>query len=138
LQSGYLEEGMAKLNVEGPQASETGRWMVRLNIKHRAGVERYGVARLTNNANGKSLNVLLLGHNRDDAIFMPYDIRERLGIAKGGELDFSVRKVGLWGLLSWYVRSPDPAVFIPAWIAVVGLGLAIAGLLLSALPLVCG
>ncbi|EGD58247.1 hypothetical protein Y88_0299 [Novosphingobium nitrogenifigens DSM 19370] len=128
---------MAKLRVEGPQASEAGRWMVRLNVKHRSGVERYGVARLTNNANGKALDVLLLGHNRVDAIFMPYDIRERLGIDKGGELDFSLRKVGLWGLLRWYVRSPDPAVFIPAWIAVIGLALAIVGLGLAALPLVC-
>ena len=100
---------MPKLRVEGPQASEVGRLLVRLNIRHRAGVERYGVARLTNNANSSGLDVLLLGHDRDDAIFMPYDIRERLGVAKGGELDFSLRKVGLWGLLRWYVRSPCPS-----------------------------
>lgn len=128
---------MPKLHVEGPQTSEAGRWLVRLNRRHRAGVERYGVARLTNTANGKGLDVLLLGHDRDDAIFMPYDIRERLGVAKGGELDFSLRKVGLWGLLRWYVGSPDPAISIPAWIAVVGLGLGIAGLVLGALSLVC-
>jgi hypothetical protein len=127
---------MPKLQVEGPQAIEAGRWLVRLNIKHRAGVERYGVARLTNNANGKALDALLLGHDRDDAIFMPYDIRERLGIAKGGELDFSLRKVGLSGLLRWYVRSPDPAVSIPAWIAIIGLVLAVVGLVLAALPLI--
>ncbi|NNM76493.1 hypothetical protein HJG53_06200 [Sphingomonas sp. ID1715] len=128
---------MPKLHVEGPQANEAGRWLVRLNIKHRAGVERYGVARLTNQANGKALDVLLLGHDRDDAIFMPYDIRERLRVAKGGELEFSLRKVGLWGLLRWYVRSPDPAVSIPAWIAVIGLALAVLGLVLTALPLIC-
>lgn len=128
---------MPKLSVEGPQASESGRWLVRLNIRHRAGVERYGVARLTNNANSRGLDVLLLGHDRDDAIFMPYDIRERLGVAKGGELDFSLRKVGIWGLLRWYVRSPDPAVSIPAWIAVIGLALAIVGIVLAALPLIC-
>lgn len=128
---------MPKLRVEGPQANEVGRWLVRLNICHRAGVERYGVARLTNNANGSGMDVLLLGHDRDDAIFMPYDIRERLGVAKGGELDFSLRKVGLLGLIRWYVRSPDPAVSIPAWIAVVGLTLAIVGIVLAALPLIC-
>ncbi|RYE56999.1 MAG: hypothetical protein EOP18_03405 [Rhizobiaceae bacterium] len=128
---------MPKLHVEGPQASEAGRWLVRLNTKHRASIERYGVAQLTNNANGKALDVLLLGHDRDDAIFMPYDIRERLGAAKGGQLDFSLHKVGLWGLLRWYVRTPDPAVYIPAWIAVVGLALAIVGLVLAALPLIC-
>jgi hypothetical protein len=129
---------MPTLYVEGPQASEAGRFLVRLNVKYRAGVERYGVARLTNNSNGKALDVLLLGHDRDNAIFMPYDIRERLGVAKGGELDFTLRRVTFWGLLRWYVRSPDPAVFIPAWIAVIGLALAIAGLLLAAIPIICG
>lgn len=128
---------MPKLQVEGPQANEAGRWLVRLNVKHRVGVERYGVAQLTNNANGTALDVLLLGHDRDDAIFMPYDIRERLGVAKSGALDFSLRKVGIWGLLRWYVRSPDPAVSIPAWIAVIGLALAIVGLVLATLPLIC-
>lgn len=128
---------MPTLHVEGPQTSEAGRWLVRLNIKHRAGVERYGVARLTNNANGRALDVLLLGHDRDDAIFMPYDIRERLGVDKGGPLEFSLRKVGLWGLLRWYVRSPDPAVYIPAWIAVIGIALAALGIVLGALPFIC-
>lgn len=93
--------------------------------------------RVTNNANGRALDVLLLGHDRDDAIFMPYDIRERLGVVKGGSLDFSLRKVRLWGLLRWYVGSPDPAVSIPAWIAVIGLLFATLGLVLAALPLIC-
>ena len=128
---------MPKLQVEGPQSSDAGRWLVRLKIKHRAGVERYGVARLTNHANGRELDVLLLGHDRVDTIFMPYDIRERLGVDKGGQLEFSLRKVGPLGLLRWYVRSPDPAVYIPAWIAVIGLALTALGLLLAALPIIC-
>lgn len=99
---------MPKLHVEGPQTNEAGRWMVRLNIKHRAGVERYGVAKLTNHANGKALDVLLLGHDRDDAIFMPYDIRECLGVAKGGELEFSLRKVGLWVCSAGMCARPIP------------------------------
>lgn len=128
---------MPKLQVEGPQSSDTGRWLVRLNIKHRAGVERYGVARLTNRANGRELDALLLGHDRVDTIYMPYDIRERLGVDKGGQLEFSLHKVGLRGLLRWYVRSPDPAVYIPAWIAVIGLALAALWLFLAALSIIC-
>jgi hypothetical protein len=128
---------MPELHVEGPQSSDAGRWLVRLNVKYRAGVERYGVARLTNSANGKAIDVLLLGHDRVDAIFMPYDIRERLGVDKGGQLDFSLRRAGLWGLLRWYVRSPDPAVYIPAWIAVIGLALAALGIVLTTLPFIC-
>ncbi len=128
---------MPTLHVEGLQVSEAGRWFVRLNVKHRAGVERYGVARLTNNANGRALDVLLLGHDRDDAIFMPYDIRERLGVGRSGTLDFSLREVGLLGLLRWYVGSPDPAVSIPAWIAVIGLAFAVFGLVAAALPFTC-
>jgi len=126
---------MPKLNVEGLPPGDSGRLLVRLNHTHRSGIARYGIARIVNNANGKSLNVLLLGHDRSDAIFMPYDIRKALDVAKDGELEFSINKVGWPRRLSWYVGSIDPAVHIPAWIAVMGLILAILGLLVGLLTI---
>ncbi|WP_336977398.1 hypothetical protein [Altererythrobacter fulvus] len=108
-----------------------------MNHTYRSGIARYGIARIANNANGKSLNVLLLGHDRSDAIFMPFDLREALGVAKGDELDFSISKVGLGGKMGWYVGSIDPAIHIPAWIAVIGLVLAIFGLAIGILSVIC-
>lgn len=127
---------MPRLHVEGLPSGDAGRMLVRLHHEHRSGVERFGIARLSNRANGKSLDVLLLGHERADAIFMPFDIRERLGATKAGELDFSIRRVGWIGKLRWYVSSPDPAVHIPGLIAVIGMALAVIGLGASILPLI--
>jgi hypothetical protein len=128
---------MPKLPVKSLPSGDSGRLLVRLNHAHRSGVARYGIARITNNAKAESRKVLLLGHDQADAIFMPYDIRKALNVEKGGELDFSIEKVGWFGKLGWYVNSIDPAVYIPAWIAVVGFVLAIIGLGIGILPLVC-
>ncbi len=128
---------MPRLKVKGLPSGDAGRLLVRLNHAHRSGVPRFGIARISNLANGKSQNVLLLGHDDEDAIFMPYDIRNALSIDKGGKLDFSIQKVSICGKLKWYIHSIDPAVHVPAWIAVIGIILAIAGLLIGLLSLVC-
>lgn len=120
---------MPNLAVKGLPSGEEGRWLIRVNRKHRSGVERYGVARITNLQNQVSLHVLVLGHDDEDAIFMPYDIRTALGLSKGATLNFEIEKVGWWGKLLWYVGTPDPAVHVPAWIAVGGAFLAILGIL---------
>ncbi|MEE3317894.1 MAG: hypothetical protein VX202_09010 [Pseudomonadota bacterium] len=128
---------MPKLPVKGLPSGDGGRLLVRVHDSHKAGIERYDIAELANTENGKSLLVLVLGHNDDDAIFMPYDIRRALDVDKGGELDFSIEKVGKCGKLRWYFTTPDPAVHVPAWIAAVALGLSILGALLGAASLLC-
>lgn len=127
---------MPELPIRGLPSGDSGRLLVRLNHLHRSGVPRYGIARITNNANGKSLNVLLLGHEQADAIFMPYDIRDGLKASKNGNLDFTIQQLGWIGKLCWYIKSVDPAVQVPAIIAVVGTVLAIAGLLIGIWPLI--
>lgn len=123
---------MPKLPVEALPPSDNGRHLVRLNHKHRGrDIKRYGIAKLSNTANGKTLQVLMLGHDRDDAIFMPYDIRTALEVTKGGQLDFKIEPGGFFSKLRWYVGSPDPAVHIPAWIAVTALGLTLTGAILA-------
>lgn len=128
---------MPQLTVKGLPDGDNGRALVRLNHKHRDGIERYGIARMTNLANQKSLIVLVLGHDAEDAVFMPYDIRTMLDVSKGGNLNFSIRRVRFLGRLLWYINSPDPAVHIPAWIAVIGLVLAIVGVVAGIIPLIC-
>lgn len=123
---------MPSLPIKKEQSSDNGRLLVRLNFKHRdKEISRYDIAKLTNNDNKKSEMVLILGHHDDTAIFMPYDIRVALGAEKGEELNFTIHKVGLWGKLCWYLRTPDPAIYIPGWIAVVSVVLAIVGILIA-------
>lgn len=124
------------LPVRKLPTGDNGRLLVRLNIKYRSEINRYGIAKITNNEQ-KSLSktVLVLGHDDDEAIFMPYDIRAALKVNKGEKLNFSIEKVGIWEKISWYVSSPDPAVYIPAWIAIIGIGLAIISTVIGAVSL---
>lgn len=128
---------MTELTVKGLPPGDAGRQLVRLNHKHRAGVARYGIVKLTNHANSNTIHVLVLGHDEDTAIFMPYDIRTKLDVEKEGKLDFEIRSVGLVGKFYWYVSADDPAIYLPAWIAVVGLGLSVIGLALGLAPFLC-
>jgi len=125
---------MVQLSINGLPANDSGRFLVRLNEKYRAGIPRYGIARLTNAENSKSVKVLLLGHNDDSAIFMPYDIREALGADKGGVLAFTVQEVGLFGKIRWLLKTPDPAVHVPAWMAVISVVLGAVGVAITLWP----
>ena len=80
-----------------------------------------------NSKNSKSATVLVLGHDDESAIFMPYDIRESLGVNKGGNLEFSVRKIRWYGKICWLLRTPDPAVHVPAWLALISVCLGVFG-----------
>lgn len=61
-----------QLPVRSLPPNDSGRLLVRLNKRYRGGIDRYGIAHLTNCNNQKSVNVLVLGHEDDTAIFMPY------------------------------------------------------------------
>lgn len=108
---------MTKLPVRALPTNDAGRLLVRLNVKYRSDVPRFGIARLTNVENRKFEHVLVLGHDEDNAIFMPYDIREALGVDKGAELEFSIEGVGWVSKICWLLGSRDPAVHVPAWLA---------------------
>jgi hypothetical protein len=129
---------MAKLLIKKLQSSDAGRQLVRLNSRHRDGIDRYGIAKLTNNSNGKSLLALVLGHNDKTAIYMPFDIRQALGVKEGDELDFSVKKAGFFCKLHWYVKSPDPAVHLPARIALIGLVVGIVSVIVGIVGVIVG
>lgn len=110
---------MTKLPVRALPSNDNGRLLVRLNSKYRSGIPRYGIAQLMNAENDKSVKALVLGHDDDTAIFMPYDIREALGADKGANLEFTVQKTGWFGKVRWLLGTPDPSVHVPAWLALI-------------------
>ncbi|WP_338549647.1 hypothetical protein [Roseovarius phycicola] len=119
---------MPVLPVKRLPANDAGRLLVRLNHSYRESIPRYGIAKLTNVRNGMTTLAVMLGHDDTTAIYMPFDIRKRLGVEKGGRLEFQVTKANVFGKLRWFVCSPDPAVYIPAWIALSALVLSTIGL----------
>lgn len=95
---------MTTLKVSRLPNTDNGRLLVRLNIKYRkgTGIDRYGLARITNiNTDDKISSVaLILGHDEQNAIFMPLDIRRALKLEKGDDLEFTLKKLGWWGNFS--------------------------------------
>ncbi len=122
---------MTKLPVKALPSNDTGRLLVRLNTKYRADIPRYGIAQLMNSENDKSVKVLVLGHDDDTAIFMPYDIRKALSTGKGDDLEFAVQKTGLFGKVCWLLGTPDPAVHVPAWLALISVCLGALGVAIA-------
>jgi hypothetical protein len=122
---------MINLPVKALPSNDSGRLLVRLNANHRPGIPRYGIAKLTNLKTSRSIKVLCLGHDDASAIFMPYDIREALGVNKSDDLDFTITKVGRVGAVLWLLNTPDPAVNIPAWMALASVVLGCFGILFA-------
>jgi len=123
---------MPVLAVKRLPSTDAGRLIVRLHSSHRNGIRRYGIAKITNSENKLSILALVLGHDDKEAIFMPHDIRTAIGPNKGAQLSFDIAPVGLLGKLNWYVQSPDPAVHLPAWLAVFSVCLGVFGVVLAA------
>ncbi|UWQ83125.1 hypothetical protein [Leisingera caerulea] len=127
---------MAELPVKKLPNADSGRQIVRLNYRHRSNIDRYGIAKITNTENAKSFLVLMLGHDDEDAIYMPYDIRRALGVDSGAKLSFTLEKAGRFGKLLWYITADDPAVHVPAWIALIGIAVGLMGVIVGALSLI--
>lgn len=127
---------MPLLKVEGLNRSEWGGSIVRLHYSHRSGMGRYGVARIINKDNlSRSFDAVLLGHDDESAIYMDFDARQALGIEKGAQLNFRLRKLGCLGKLCWYLKAPDPRIYIPAWLAACSVGLGLIGVILGIIAL---
>ena len=126
---------MPTLIVRGLSPREWGRPLIRINELYRDGIPRWGVAKLTNVYNGKSIDCLVLGHDTKGAIFMAFDMRAALDVELGAAVDFHLERLGWWGKLRWYVMALDPAVHVPAWLALWSLVLGAAGLILAIISL---
>lgn len=114
---------MTKLKVCRLPRDDNGRHLIRLNHKYREAIQRYGIAKIT--IKGRSEKVLILGHDEEDNIYIPLDIRNDFKVYVGEDINIKLSKVGVVGKLQWYLKAKDPAIYIPAWIAIVGLTLAL-------------
>lgn len=109
----------AGLQVATLPKGDNGRHLIRLNYKHRGNIKRYGIGRIT--INNHSEIVLFLGHDDEKNIYIPFDIRNDFDIELGNIIDIQINNVCKFNRLQWYLKTKDPAIYIPAWIATVGL-----------------
>jgi hypothetical protein len=127
---------MPQLEVKGLDRSEWGSSIVRMHHSHRSGIGRYGVARIANTSDpSKSYDAVLLGHDDVSAIYMAFDTRQALGVEKNESLSFELKALCWFSKLLWYLRTPDPRIYIPAWLAIWSVGLGVIGIVLGFISL---
>jgi hypothetical protein len=64
-------------------------------------------------------------------------LRDKLGVKLGEEIGSEYIRPANWHeKLSWYLHATNPAVHVPAWVAVISLGLGVLSIVLGALSIV--
>lgn len=107
--------GTVALRVAKARLPDTARDIVRLHQKHRGGIGRNDIVRLS--VNGKATYVSVRETVEEDVIEMDLDTRLDLGVMFDETYDFSLKRAGRLGQIRWYLASNSPAVWIPAWLA---------------------
>lgn len=84
--------------------------------------------------NGKKAFAIVRGieERAEPVIQMDEFIRDRLSIERGAVIPpCCIRSATAWEKIVWYLQATNPAVHVPAWLAVISIGLGIALMLLS-------
>ncbi|MES0028026.1 hypothetical protein [Mesorhizobium sp. M0040] len=113
---------------------DIGRGRVRVHYSRRDGAKRFTVFKIS--SGDQSFLASVLGHEDEvDKILLDIDQRADLGVVEGGSIDLALTRVGFCGRVRWYLSVPDPAVHVPAWLAVWSVALGALGLILGAMSL---
>lgn len=125
------------LKVERVLNGEAGRDLVRINFDDRQGnSRRRDIVELR--VDGRRAIVALLGRDDRGGINIDFDVRKELEVEVGRFYEFDIRRLSWWGKLRWYMGATDPAVRIPAKIAVVSFVLGGIGLIVGFIGLYLG
>ncbi|WP_027037087.1 hypothetical protein [Mesorhizobium ciceri] len=115
-------------------SDDIGRGRVRVHYSRRDGAKRFTVFKIS--SGDQSFLASVLGHeDEDDKILLDIDQRADLGAVEGGSIDLTLTRVGFCGRVRWYLSVPDPAVHVPAWLAMWSVALGALGLILGAMSL---
>ncbi len=123
---------MPRLKVSEVDASDVFGDRVRLNHRHRKGVAPGKIIVIT--VADRSLPLAARGSPKADVISFDEASRRALGIERGHEYDFTIRRAYWWEAVKWSLGASDPTQRIASRMGFVGLILGIAGFIISALP----
>ncbi|WP_421871910.1 hypothetical protein [Nitratireductor rhodophyticola] len=121
------------LEVEEASRDEVFTDMVRIARDHRGSIENGTVVRIEHDGNRVfAIARGLQGRNKDAVIVMDEFVRRKLGVRARSKIDSNnIRKAKRWEKLTWYLEATNPAVHVPAWVAVISLGLGALSVLLG-------
>ncbi|EKF39862.1 hypothetical protein NA8A_23799 [Nitratireductor indicus C115] len=123
-----------KFKVGKAPLDDIGRGRVRIHYSRRNGAKRFTVFRISNG--DVFFLASVLGHEEeDDKILLDIDQRADLSVDENGSIELTLTRVGFCGRVRWYLSVPDPAVHVPAWLAVWSVALGALGLILGSISL---
>lgn len=123
--------------VKQAPEDDIGKDRIRIHYRRRLQAKRFSIMRVKNTQHTAVLCVLGLDGAEDD-VQMDIDLRNAFGVRPNEQIDLELSAVGWIGKVKWYLDATDPAVHVPAWIGAWSFVLGLAGLLLSAAPLLVG
>lgn len=119
-----------KFRVGKAPVDDIGLGRVRVHYTRRKGAKRFTVFEISNGK--RSFVASVLGHEDEpDKILLDIDQRSDLGVAENSPVELQLTQVGFCGRVRWYLSVPDPAVHVPAWLAVWSVALSTIGLILA-------
>lgn len=131
---------MTKLKIASAQKGDVFEDIVRINKKYRCDSARklIGAGSICNiSVGGKSIRAIVRGLQETDAPQMCLDdnLRDKLGIKLGDDVDVSLSKCNLWGETMWGWSASEPTYRISTRVALISFFLGIVSLLLGAISL---
>ncbi|MGC0052717.1 hypothetical protein ACNSPG_06575 [Brucella pituitosa] len=124
------------LKVKEAQSDDVERGFVRLHKDERDGAGRFDVVRVKTGE--KELLAIVLPHDVKGTIWINTDGRSDLGLKVNDIREFTISKLNWWGRIEWYCTAKDPAIHIPASLAIISLGLGALGAILGLFGVVLG
>ncbi|MBY5976838.1 hypothetical protein KUV39_09290 [Phaeobacter italicus] len=131
---GYIwgESELVKLTVKPATERHLGRQRILIHKNHRGTANRFDVIRVHHGQ--KSTDVVVIGQRDEEknVVRLDLDDRKALGIEETGKTyELSIEQLGWIGRYWWYIRARDPAIYLPARIALLSLGLGALGVALG-------
>lgn len=122
-----------RLKVELSNLDEVFTDMVRIPKLHRnLDMDNGTVIRLDHNGKKAFAIVRGLGNRKDAVIQMDEFIRRRLGVSVNDQIDrCGIRRAKPLERVLWYLQATNPAVHVPAWLAVISIGLGVVSIVLT-------
>lgn len=111
-----------------------GRQRVCLHKKYRDCAKRWDVVRITNcDDESKFISAVVIGlrGSKEKNIRLDFDDRDALGVSPGSLVRLKVRKLPFFSKVRWYLSARDPAIQLPAAIAMISLCLGLLGAILG-------
>lgn len=124
------------LKVKEAQLDDVERGFIRLHQDERDGADRFDVVQVKTGE--EELLAIVLPHNDKGTIWINTDGRSDLGLKVKDTREFTIVKLNWWGRIKWYCTAKDPAIHVPAWLAIISLGLGALGAILGIIGIILG